>query len=158
MLRKLREAGVGNRPVIFVGHSMGGLFIKKMLTTAQDSEDEAMKKLSENTKGVVFYSTPHEGSQIASLNSIIKYFFFPSIEVQELEMNNPALLSLNQEFKHFVSKFKTKVISFGETSSFSELILSILRCVSDWIFILFYNSNGPVVCATTGKISVAKCF
>ena len=49
------------------------------------------------------------------MNSIIKYFFFPSIEVQELEMNNPALLSLNQEFKHFVSKFKTKVISFGET-------------------------------------------
>merc|ERR1711936_1161503 len=47
-----------------------------------------MRKLSENTKGVVFYSTPHEGSQIANLNSIIKYF---------------------------VSRFKTKVISFGET-------------------------------------------
>jgi len=115
MLRKLKEAGVGNRPVIFVGHSMGGLIIKKMLTTAQASEDESMKKLSENTKGVVFYSTPHEGSQIASLNSIIKYFFFPSVEVQELEMNNPALLSLNVAFKEFVYKFKTKVISFGET-------------------------------------------
>jgi len=115
MMRKLRQAGVGNRPVIFVGHSMGGLIIKKMLTSAQDSQDEATKKLSENTKGVVFYSTPHEGSQIASLNSIIKYFFFPSVEVQELEMNNPDLLSLNQSFKEFASKFKTKVISFGET-------------------------------------------
>jgi len=115
MMRKLRQAGVGNRPVIFVGHSMGGLIIKKMLTSAQDSQDEATKKLSENTKGVVFYSTPHEGSQIANLNSIIKYFFFPSVEVQELEMNNPALLSLNQSFKEFASKFKTKVISFGET-------------------------------------------
>jgi len=74
-----------------------------------------MKQLSENTKGVVFYSTPHEGSEIASLNSIIKYFFFPSIEVQELEMNNPTLVSLNQSFKEFVAKFQTKVISFGET-------------------------------------------
>jgi len=115
MLNKLREAGVGTRPVIFVGHSMGGLIIKKMLASAQESDDEAAKKLSENTKGVVFYSTPHEGSHVASLNSIIKYFFFPSVEVQELEMNNPALLSLNQSFKDFVAKFKTKVVSFGET-------------------------------------------
>ena len=114
MLKKLQEAGVGGRPVIFVGHSMGGLIIKKMLTSAQDSEDENMKKLSENTKGVVFYSTPHDGSEIASIGNMIRHFFFPSVEVQELEMNNPALVSLNNSFKEFVRKFHTKVISFGE--------------------------------------------
>jgi hypothetical protein len=34
--------------------------------------------------GVVFYSTPHGGSQIAKLNSVVKYIFFPTVEVQEL--------------------------------------------------------------------------
>ena len=114
MLKKLQDAGVGNRPVIFVGHSMGGLIIKKMLTEAKESEEESMKKLAENTKGVVFYSTPHEGSKIADMGMMIRHFFFPTVEVQELEMKNPALSSLNTSFKEFVSKFRTKVISFGE--------------------------------------------
>jgi len=115
MLLKLREAGVGQRPVVFVGHSMGGLIIKKMLVEAGQAEDPDTRLLAENTKGVVFYSTPHQGSQIANLNSVIKYLFFPSVEVQELETDSPALLDLNTYFKSFVDKFKTKVISFGET-------------------------------------------
>jgi len=115
MLAKLVQAGVGTRPVIFVGHSMGGLIIKKMLVSAQTSGDSTLHQFASNTKGVVFYSTPHEGSQIAKMNSVFKYFFFPSVEVQELEMDSPALLELNTYFKQFVEKFKTRVISFGET-------------------------------------------
>ncbi|XP_023343627.1 protein SERAC1, partial [Eurytemora carolleeae] len=115
ILKRLREAGVGTRPVIFVGHSMGGLIIKKMLTAADTAGDEKLTELANNTKGVIFYSTPHEGSQIAKLNSLVKYIFFPSVEVQELEFGSPALSDLNMFFKQFVNKFKTKVISFGET-------------------------------------------
>ena len=84
MLNKLQAAGVGQRPTVFVGHSMGGLIIKKMLVNAQNSEDQQTRKFAENTKGVVFYSTPHKGSEIANLNMITKYFFSPSVEVQEL--------------------------------------------------------------------------
>jgi len=115
MLKKLQAAGVGQRPTVFVGHSMGGLIIKKMLVNAQNSDDEQRKKFAENTKGVVFYSTPHKGSEIANLNMITKYFFSPSVEVQELNTDYPLLLELNNYFKGFVEKFKTKVISFGET-------------------------------------------
>jgi len=115
MLWKLREAGIGQRPVIFVGHSMGGLIIKQMLAAAQQSESEELQQLAHNTKGVLFYSTPHEGSRIANLNSLVKYFFFPTVEVQELEFGNPALTELNNSFKQFVHKHKTKVVSFGET-------------------------------------------
>ena len=110
MLNKLQAAGVGQRPTVFVGHSMGGLIIKKMLVNAQNSDDEERKKFAENTKGVVFYSTPHKGSEIANLNMITKYFFSPSVEVQELNTDYPLLLELNNCFKGFVEKFKTKVI------------------------------------------------
>ena len=115
MLERLVRAGVGSRPVIFVGHSMGGLIIKKMLLLAQSSQHQNIRSLAENTKGVVFYSTPHEGSHIAKMNPLLKYFIFPSIEVQELEINHPALIDLNSYFKTFVEKFKTRVVSFGET-------------------------------------------
>jgi len=115
MLQKLQEAGVGNRPVIFVGHSMGGLIIKKMLVEAKLSEDPDKRMFASNTKGVVFYGTPHQGSRIAKMNSLSKYFFFPSVEVQELEMGSPALSELNRDFKDLVGDLKTKVLSFGET-------------------------------------------
>lgn len=115
MLERLARAGVGSRPVIFVGHSMGGLIIKKMLLLAQSSHQDNIRALAENTKGVLFYSTPHEGSHIAKMNSVLKYIIFPSIEVQELEINHPALIDLNTYFKSFVEKFKTRVVSFGET-------------------------------------------
>ena len=94
---------------------MGGLIIKKMLLLAQSSPDTKVQALANNTKGVVFYSTPHSGSHIAKMNSVLKYIVFPSIEVQELEINHPDLIDLNSYFKTFVEKFKTRVISFGET-------------------------------------------
>ena len=115
LLAGLVRAGVGGRPVILVGHSMGGLIIKKLLLLAQSSPDPAHAALAENTKGVVFYSTPHEGSEIAKMNAVMKYIIFPSVEVQELEMDHPALSAMNETFKQFVSRFRTRVISFGET-------------------------------------------
>jgi len=115
ILDKLVQAGVGLRPTIFVGHSMGGLLIKKMLVSAQNSDNTNLQNFAKNAKGVIFYSTPHEGTHIAKMNSVIKYFFFPTVEVQELEMDSPSLIDLNACFKQFVKNFKTKVISFGET-------------------------------------------
>ena len=117
MLKKLQAAGVGQRPTVFVGHSMGGLIIKKMLVNAQNSDDEERKKFAENTKGIVFYSTPHKGSEIANLNMITKYFFSPSVEVQELNTDYPLLLELNNYFKGFVEKFKTKVEKIGKSGN-----------------------------------------
>lgn len=119
LLSDLQRAGVGSRPVIFVGHSMGGLIIKQMLVQAGAGELE----LARNTRGVLFYSTPHRGTQIANMNSVFKYFFFPSVEVQELGLDSPALLELNSAFQQFVGQFQTKVIrnlkpSYKNISSF----------------------------------------
>ena len=50
MLTSLMMAGVGSRPVIFVGHSMGGLIIKKMLLLAQSNE--RFQSVAANTKAL----------------------------------------------------------------------------------------------------------
>jgi len=109
--QKLRDCGVGDRKVVFVGHSMGGLIIKQMLVEAQSRNDNSFV---ENTRGVVFYSTPHNGSNVAKLNKTTKLLFFPTTEVQDLEPDSPALGSLHHNFVDLVRSLKVKVISFGE--------------------------------------------
>lgn len=38
----------------------------------------------DNTKGIVFYSTPHLGSALASYSSQARHLLLPSVEVKEL--------------------------------------------------------------------------
>lgn len=47
-------------------------------------EDKSFYNLIENTNAVVFMSTPHYGSPLATLNEASKLLFLPSREVQEL--------------------------------------------------------------------------
>ncbi|OCT79996.1 protein SERAC1 [Xenopus laevis] len=114
LLKKLKDAGVGKRPIIWVSHSMGGLLVKKMLLKA--SQDEDMKDLVNNTRGVAFFSVPHHGSRLAEYSINARLFLFPSIEVKELSKDSPELKKLNDEFLQFSENKDFKVISFAELS------------------------------------------
>lgn len=115
ILSKLRSCGVGQRPVIFVGHSMGGLIVKQMLAYAQQSGEEDLQNLVNNTKGFVLYSTPHFGTTAARLNAYTKRLVFPSTELQDLEAGSPHLAELHHKFLEIVKSNHMQVISFGET-------------------------------------------
>ena len=40
--------------------------------------------ICKNTRGIIFYSTPHRGSRVAALKQATQMVVWPSIEVQEL--------------------------------------------------------------------------
>eukprot|EP01135_Chromosphaera_perkinsii_P000601 Nk52_evm4s136 gene=Nk52_evmTU4s136 len=113
LLQKLKMASIGvNRPILFVTHSMGGLLVKQMLYDA--SKKEEYSDIFFNTRGIVFFSTPHRGSKLADIGNRIKAVYKPSIEVQELQMDSPALENLNEEFSHFEH---IECLSFGESQA-----------------------------------------
>ncbi len=62
---------------------LSGLLIKQMLVQAKG--DLRRHKLVDQTRGVVFYSTPHKGSPLAAYTNQAGYLILPSIEVKELE-------------------------------------------------------------------------
>ncbi|XP_034015489.1 protein SERAC1 [Thalassophryne amazonica] len=113
ILKKLKLAGVGERPVVWVAHSMGGLLVKKMLLDS--AQDPDMHRLLKNTKGVLFYSVPHHGTSMAEYSVNVRYLLFPSIEVRELCKDSPALRSLNENFLNIAKENEFKVLSFAET-------------------------------------------
>ncbi|KAM9798641.1 protein SERAC1 [Neosynchiropus ocellatus] len=113
LLKKLKMAGIGERPLIWVAHSMGGLLVKKMLQDA--SADPEMQALLKNTKGVLFYSVPHHGTFMAEYSINVRYLLFPSIEVRELCKDSPALRDLNESFLNIAKEKQIPVLSFSET-------------------------------------------
>ena len=62
LVDKLALANVGSKPIVFITHSFGGIILKHMLRYAGDRDPQLIDKL----KGVVFYSVPHRGADIAS--------------------------------------------------------------------------------------------
>ncbi|KAG8522402.1 Protein SERAC1 [Galemys pyrenaicus] len=113
LLGKLRAAGVGDRPVIWVSHSMGGLLVKKMLLEA--SKKPEMNAVINNTRGIVFYSVPHHGSRLAEYSVNVRYLLFPSLEVKELKKDSPALKALHEDFLELAKDKNLQVLNFVET-------------------------------------------
>lgn len=113
----LIDAGVGkkNVPVIWLAHSMGGLIVKQVLTEASCSHDSMLKKLSENTKAILFYSTPHKGSSLATMPRAAAAVLWPSNDVRQLQENSPTLLELHSAFLKYADEYGWETISFAET-------------------------------------------
>uniref|UniRef100_A0A8C5K545 Protein SERAC1 n=1 Tax=Jaculus jaculus TaxID=51337 RepID=A0A8C5K545_JACJA len=113
LLSKLRAAGVGDRPMIWISHSMGGLLVKKMLLEA--SKKPELSTFINNTRGIIFYSVPHHGSHLAEYSVNVRYLLFPSLEVKELSKDSPALKTLQDDFLEFAKTKNFQVLNFVET-------------------------------------------
>lgn len=69
MTELLTEHGVGvGRPIVWVGHSKGGIFIKQIMVDAWESGKATVAPLWRSARGCVFYSVPHRGSPLADFN------------------------------------------------------------------------------------------
>ncbi|KAL6296298.1 hypothetical protein ACE6H2_004440 [Prunus campanulata] len=126
LLEKLVSAGIGNRPVVFVTHSMGGLVVKQMLHKAKSDN---LDNLVKNTKGVVFYSCPHFGSKLADMPWRMGLVFRPAPTIGELRSGSARLVELNDYIRHLHKKGLLDVLSFCETK-----VTPIVEGYGGWAF------------------------
>ncbi|XP_051151097.1 uncharacterized protein LOC127265366 isoform X2 [Andrographis paniculata] len=111
LLDKLIAAGIGDRPVVFVTHSMGGLVVKQMLHQANATKRD---KFVNNTVGIVFYSCPHFGSKLADMPWKMGLVLRPAPSIGELRSGSPRLVELNDFLRHRFKKKSVDVLSFCE--------------------------------------------
>ncbi|KAK7531761.1 uncharacterized protein J3D65DRAFT_606826 [Phyllosticta citribraziliensis] len=65
-----------NRPIVFVGHSLGGLVIKSVVCQSlQRSSETSERKVLARTAGIVFLATPHHGSDFAKWANYFQAIF-----------------------------------------------------------------------------------
>ncbi len=99
LLTQLRLNKLGNQPIIFVGHSLGGIVIKQMMSDAFTMNDEDWKEIGDQTRGIVFLATPHAGSDIASVLTRLGAAIAPNVTLRELNRNEAALRHLNMWYR-----------------------------------------------------------
>lgn len=109
------EVGKKNVPIVWLAHSMGGLIVKQMLIDAAESNNPEFKSLSNSTRAVLFYSTPHKGSALATMPRAAAAVLWPSHDVRQLQENSHMLLDMHKSFLTFADLYGWETISFAET-------------------------------------------
>jgi pimeloyl-ACP methyl ester carboxylesterase len=112
-LLKTHEIGK-DKPVVFITHSLGGLLVKEMLRKATDNSFPEAQQLAKHTRGVVFLSTPHSGSDLANFVDFLKVFR-PSESVRELKPNEPRLRELNDWYRNNVDSLEIETQVYYES-------------------------------------------
>ncbi|KAG9252182.1 uncharacterized protein F5Z01DRAFT_682702 [Emericellopsis atlantica] len=85
------ESANGQRPIVFIAHSLGGLVVKMLLAKA--SRDNRFEDILRDCYGVAFFGTPHQGSSYFSMPSLA-----PSIQ-SLLQLKQPLPLSITVDLR-----------------------------------------------------------
>lgn len=108
-------------PIVLIGHSMGGLVIKK--TYLLSRQDDSMSSLAERLHSIYFLATPHRGSDSAKLlKNILQMASSNRAYIDDLDRNSGAIQSINDEFRKFSGEIK--LWSFYETQKLNIGMMS----------------------------------
>lgn len=112
------EPKLKDRPLIMVGHSMGGLVIKTLIQSGLNQSVKSHREIVNHIRGIVFVGTPHNGSQLAKLASAASLFWRTNTQVKNMQTHDAHLRALNRHFLGYYNEppqGKVSVRSFTET-------------------------------------------
>lgn len=98
--------------MILIGHSMGGLVIKRAYIMSR--QKEGYEKLAQRVKAIIFLATPHRGADLAELlTKVLNVSSGARPFVKDLHRNSLATQSINEEFPQYCQDLQ--LYSFYET-------------------------------------------
>lgn len=72
-LRDLCSLRLGERKLILVAHSLGGVLVKALLCEAMKADSKPERRLLANTHAVIFVGTPHSGSSLTKWRHLVPW-------------------------------------------------------------------------------------
>lgn len=115
------------RPIIFVVHSLGGLVCQDAIFSCNNASEKSQQDILNSVRGVVFFGTPHAGSDFAAIANAAASLVRLTVVKQPnsyildvLNSNSAMLANIENDFSKLVlRKFKApqepiKLFVFGE--------------------------------------------
>jgi pimeloyl-ACP methyl ester carboxylesterase len=113
--QKLANAGLGDRPLLIVTHSMGGLIVESLIVDAEQLPGADRKRLVAQIRGIVLCGTPHRGSAAADAAGVLSRFFGGTQDhVKQMRANEVLLDLLNDKFREWHRKHPITIASYAE--------------------------------------------
>ena len=124
------------RPIVFVAHSLGGIVVKQALVLAKN--ETKYGSISNHTKGIFFFATPHKGSDFANYGSVLAELATRLINkptpqlLNALKSNSKTLSDLTKQFIDLAPNFQIATFYELQPMSLSRSLVSVYResCVS----------------------------
>jgi len=123
ILALLDSHDIGQRPIVFVTHSLGGLLVKQMLRHARDFGDPKWVTLAKKTKGIVFLSTPHSGSNIANWTTYLSKILRSTVTIDELKAHDSRLRELNIWYRNNALQLGIKMQVYCEKQTVAGILV-----------------------------------
>ncbi|RDW73350.1 hypothetical protein BP6252_07257 [Coleophoma cylindrospora] len=95
-----------NRPIIFIGHSFGGLIIKQAMVNASVGHTDLGDFIHQQARGFIFLGTPHKGSRLTAIGkriSLLGYWKGSSTNLLDnIEPESEVNRQLHEKFMNFL--------------------------------------------------------
>ena len=118
------EGHIGERPLIFIVHSLGGLIVKQIINLAVTSHVNTGKRIADAFAGVAFIATPHDGSFVGSIADRLAVFYGTTKIVEALRKNNDHTLHLKNWFAgQFGGDNRIIIQAYRETEPFKRVMV-----------------------------------
>lgn len=99
VLQLMHLRGIGQRQLIFIVHSLGGLLVKQLLRTAHTQNNPEWARISTATIGILFLATPHSGASLATFVDLFRVITRRNWTIRDLAVHEPHLRDLNEWFR-----------------------------------------------------------
>lgn len=126
--RKRRKAG--ERPIIWVAHSLGGLVVKRALIHSSEIRGvkiEHLRSVFVSTYGILFLGTPHHGSDVAQWGNRLEWICSVVLPkrvvdtqpqlVDALKTNNETLQNIDRQFAQLMTRFHVYFFHEGKPTN-----------------------------------------
>ena len=127
----LLNRGVGVRPTIFITHSLGGLLVKQILFASRTSGLRQLAPIAQVTRGVVFFGTPHSGSDMANWVIAFRNLFLPNISIEELRHHAGSLAQLNDWYRNNAEAMDVATRVYSESWEVKGLVVVVDKQSAD---------------------------
>jgi tetratricopeptide (TPR) repeat protein len=115
VLDLMAQRGLGERPLFFICHSLGGLVAKQILRTSSDHAEGRLNNVFKSTHAVLFLATPHRGAALASLVDLFRIVFGATVTIQDLRAHDAHLRNLFDWYRSHAGAAGIRTASYYET-------------------------------------------